>query len=66
MIGTGLIRGFDIALAQLGRTPFDTASSYSLSVIPLFILMGIVYIIVEWVEIYITHWIIGLVMCVED
>ena len=27
MIGTGLIRGFDIALAQLGRTPFDTASS---------------------------------------
>ena len=42
MIGTGLIRGFDIAFAQLGRTPFDTASSYSLSVIPLFILMGII------------------------
>lgn len=42
MIGTGLIRGFDIALAQLGRTPFDTASSYSLSVIPLFILMGMI------------------------
>lgn len=40
MIGTGLIRGWDIALLQSGRTPFDTASSYSLSVIPLFILMG--------------------------
>lgn len=39
--GTSIIRGIDIAFAQLGRTPFDTASSYSLSVIPLFILMGI-------------------------
>lgn len=42
LIGTGLIRGWDIALLQLGRTPFDTAFSYSLSVIPLFILMGMV------------------------
>ncbi len=40
MIGTGLIRGWDIAILQSGRTPFDTASSYTLSVIPLFILMG--------------------------
>ncbi|WP_088036024.1 TRAP transporter large permease [Evansella clarkii] len=42
LVGTGLIRGWDIALLQLGRTPFDTAFSYSLSVIPLFILMGMV------------------------
>lgn len=41
-VGTGMIRGWDIALLQLGRTPFDTAFSYSLSVIPLFILMGMV------------------------
>ena len=40
LAGTGLIRGWDIALTQLGRTTFDQASSYSLSVIPLFILMG--------------------------
>lgn len=42
LLGTSLIRGFDVAFAQLGRTPFDTASSYSLSVIPLFILMGMI------------------------
>jgi tripartite ATP-independent transporter DctM subunit len=41
-VGTGTIRGWDIALLQLGRTPFDTAFSYSLSVIPLFILMGMI------------------------
>jgi tripartite ATP-independent transporter DctM subunit len=40
--GTGLIRGWTIAFNQLGRTPFETAGSYSLSVIPLFILMGMV------------------------
>lgn len=40
LFGTTLIRGWDVAFAQLGRTPFDTASSYTLSVIPLFILMG--------------------------
>jgi tripartite ATP-independent transporter DctM subunit len=39
-VGLALIRGWDTALAQLGTTPFSTASSYSLSVIPLFILMG--------------------------
>lgn len=38
--GLGMIRGWDSALIQLGTTPFSTASSYSLSVIPLFILMG--------------------------
>lgn len=39
-VGLVLIRGWDSALVQLGTTPFSTASSYSLSVIPLFILMG--------------------------
>src|SRR5699024_11908979 len=43
IVGTirlSLIRGWDTALVQLGSTPFSVASSYSLSVIPLFILMG--------------------------
>ncbi|WP_096438839.1 TRAP transporter large permease [Alteribacter populi] len=39
-IGFGAIRGWEAGLVQLGTTPFSTASSYSLSVIPLFILMG--------------------------
>src|SRR5690625_14220 len=39
-IGLAAIRNLDSALGQLGTTPFSTASSYSLSVIPLFILMG--------------------------
>ena len=39
-IGLAVIRGWDTALVQLGTTPFSTVSSYSLSVIPLFILMG--------------------------
>ena len=39
-LGLGMIRGWDSALIQLGTTPFSSASSYSLSVIPLFILMG--------------------------
>lgn len=38
--GLALIRGWNTALTQLGTTPFSTAASYSLSVIPLFILMG--------------------------
>lgn len=42
LLGTASIRGFEVAFAQLGRTPFDTSSNYSLSVIPLFILMGMV------------------------
>ncbi|GAA0440336.1 TRAP transporter permease [Lentibacillus halophilus] len=40
VIGLAMIRDWDSALVQLGTTPFSTASSYSLSVIPLFILMG--------------------------
>ena len=39
-VGLAFIRGWESALVQLGTTPFSTASSYSLSVIPLFILMG--------------------------
>lgn len=39
-VGIGMIRNWETALVQLGSTPFSTASSYSLSVIPLFILMG--------------------------
>ncbi|MDM8099782.1 MULTISPECIES: TRAP transporter large permease [Oceanobacillus] len=42
LLGTTLIRGWDVAFAQLGRTPFDISSDYSLSVIPLFILMGMI------------------------
>ncbi|GIO22744.1 TRAP transporter large permease [Oceanobacillus sp. J11TS1] len=42
LLGTTAIRGWDVAFAQLGRTPFDTSSNYSLSVIPLFILMGMI------------------------
>lgn len=42
LLGTTFIRGWDVAFAQLGRTPFDTSSNYSLSVIPLFILMGMI------------------------
>ncbi|MFD1334515.1 TRAP transporter large permease [Oceanobacillus iheyensis] len=42
LLGTSFIRGWEVAFAQLGRTPFDTSSNYSLSVIPLFILMGMI------------------------
>ncbi|AXF57036.1 TRAP transporter large permease [Salicibibacter kimchii] len=42
LLGTTLIRDWSVAFAQLGRTPFDTSSDYSLSVIPMFILMGMV------------------------
>ncbi|MGJ9385273.1 TRAP transporter large permease subunit [Salipaludibacillus sp. CF4.18] len=41
-VGFGFIRGFDTGLIQLGSPPFGTASSYSLSVIPLFIFMGMI------------------------
>src|SRR5690554_2759608 len=41
-IGTGWIRGWDNAFTQLGRSAFDTATTLSLSVIPLFILMGMI------------------------
>lgn len=39
-VGLAIIRDWESAVVQLGTTPFSTASSYSLSVIPLFILMG--------------------------
>ncbi|HEX6593971.1 MAG TPA: TRAP transporter large permease [Bacillota bacterium] len=39
-VGLAMIRGWETAFVQLGSTPFSVASSYSLSVIPLFILMG--------------------------
>jgi tripartite ATP-independent transporter DctM subunit len=43
MVGFGgnwALSGFDSAFALLGTTPFDTASIYTLSVVPLFILTG--------------------------
>ncbi|WP_102348991.1 TRAP transporter large permease [Bacillus sp. Marseille-P3661] len=39
-VGVSLLNGWDVGLAQLGPSAFGTANSYSLSVIPLFILMG--------------------------
>ncbi len=38
--GNWLLSGWDSAFALLGTTPFDTASIYTLSVVPLFILTG--------------------------
>ena len=38
--GSAALSGWGTALATLGTTPFDTASIYTLSVIPLFILTG--------------------------
>src|SRR3982075_4506818 len=38
--GNIALSGWDSAFALLGTTPFDTASIYTLSVIPLFILTG--------------------------
>src|SRR5690625_4836170 len=39
-LGLSMLTDVNVALAQLGSTAFDTANNYSLSVIPLFILMG--------------------------
>jgi C4-dicarboxylate transporter DctM subunit len=39
-VGNTAVGGWPSAFAILGTTPFDTASIYTLSVIPLFILMG--------------------------
>ena len=39
-IGNWALNGWDSAFALLGTTPFDTASIYSLSVVPLFIITG--------------------------
>ena len=38
--GNVLVNGWAAAFALAGTAPFDVASSYTLSVIPLFILMG--------------------------
>jgi tripartite ATP-independent transporter DctM subunit len=39
-VGFGLLEGWKPALVQLGITPFTSAASYTLTVLPLFILMG--------------------------
>src|SRR4051794_38589435 len=39
-IGCGVVSGWQSALALAGTAPFDTATAYTLSVIPLFVLMG--------------------------
>jgi C4-dicarboxylate transporter DctM subunit len=38
--GNAAVSGWNSAFALVGTTPFDTASAYNLSVIPLFVLMG--------------------------
>lgn len=40
LVGMSLLSGVDVGLSQLGLSAFNTANNYSLSVIPLFILMG--------------------------
>lgn len=40
--GYASLEGWQRAFLVLGRTPYDLASAYSLSVLPLFILMGVV------------------------
>ena len=40
LVGNTLVGGWASSFAILGTTPFDTASIYTLTVIPLFILMG--------------------------
>lgn len=40
VLGITVLSGFNVGLSQLGLTAFNAANSYSLSVIPLFILMG--------------------------
>lgn len=39
-IGVSLLTDWEVGISQLGSTAFGTANSFSLSVIPLFILMG--------------------------
>ncbi|MCA8929663.1 MAG: TRAP transporter large permease [Alphaproteobacteria bacterium] len=40
VLGTLLVIGFDAAIAQMATIPFSTTNSFTLAVIPLFILMG--------------------------
>ncbi|PKP85499.1 MAG: C4-dicarboxylate ABC transporter permease, partial [Alphaproteobacteria bacterium HGW-Alphaproteobacteria-2] len=42
LVGYAAIDGWKVALYTLGSTPFDLAQAYSLSVVPLFLLMGVV------------------------
>ncbi|MBI4124127.1 MAG: TRAP transporter large permease subunit, partial [Betaproteobacteria bacterium] len=42
LLGYAAIDGWSTALSTLGSVPFELASAYSLSVVPLFILMGAV------------------------
>ena len=39
-VGFAMISGFDPAMVVLGTTPFESVSHYTLSVMPLFVLMG--------------------------
>ncbi len=39
-VGFAMISGFDPAMVVLGTTPFEAVSHYTLSVMPLFVLMG--------------------------
>jgi C4-dicarboxylate transporter DctM subunit len=39
-VGNVMLSSFTSAVATLGQSPFDTASLYTLSVVPLFILTG--------------------------
>src|SRR5690349_13942482 len=40
LVGYAVVDGWSKALTVLGQTPFDVASGYALSVVPMFILMG--------------------------
>jgi C4-dicarboxylate transporter DctM subunit len=42
LVGYAAIDGWRVALITLGTTPFNLAQAYSLSVVPLFLLMGVV------------------------
>lgn len=42
LAGTWIIGGFDMLAYTIGTAPYNAVSSYSLSVLPLFIIMGIV------------------------
>ena len=42
VVGYAAVDSWNQALITLGSTPFDLASGYSLSVVPLFIFMGVI------------------------
>ena len=41
LVGTALLRSLDAAVGTASNTPFSVAADYALTIIPLFILMGI-------------------------